>query len=363
MFERIERRWTRFLDEHRARFQDLKIMGIMFKRSSLSVMGATIVTILIIVAAIGPFIIPFDPLNQVLETRLDPPSPRLVPIVLTLLFAVLCSIVNAYIVSKHDYNLPKEGLSRKIVITLILLTVFFVGITLLQVQIGMSHGEHILGVDHMGRDMLTRIVYGARISIRIAIIVAVIVTTVGMIVGLTSGYFGGKIDDLVMRISDIFLVFPGLVLAMAVTAALGRGINNVVIAMAIVIWPRFARLARGEALIQKHKPYIEASRALGANSWRIIFFHLVPLTISPTMVMMTLEMGYILLIVAGLGFIGFGAQPPSPEWGLMVSDGRTRLVQAWWISTFPGLAILLVVLGFNLLGDGLRDILDPKLRR
>lgn len=161
----------------------------------------------------------------------------------------------------------------------------------------------------------------------------------------------------------MFLAFPALILAMAISASLGRGINNVMLAISVVYWPRYARLVRGEALVHKQKEYIEAVRAIGASSWRIIFLHMLPLCISPIIIQVTLDMGGIILTAAGLGFIGFGAQPPSPEWGLTVSEGRSRIQYQWWISTFPGLAILIVVLGFNLLGDGIRDILDPKLRR
>ncbi|MFQ6124645.1 MAG: ABC transporter permease [Candidatus Heimdallarchaeota archaeon] len=363
MFKRVSRRWDQWLEEHQAQFQDLKTMGIMFKRSSLSVVGAIIIALLVIVAAIGPSLAPFDPYKQELKTRLEPPSPYLTPIVITLLCSLVIGISNAYILSKHNYSLPKEGRQRKIVIVLILLMAIFAGITILQIRTATSQGEHIFGIDHLGRDIFSRVLHGARISLKVAIIATAVASVVGVVVGIVSGYLGGKIDDLLMRITDMFLAFPALILAMAVSASLGRGINNVMIAMAVVIWPRYARLARGEALVHKQKEYIEAIRALGASSKRIIFLHLLPLCISPIIVQMTLNMGGVILTAAGLGFIGFGAQPPSPEWGLMVAEGRTRIQFQWWISTFPGLAILIVVLGFNLLGDGIRDILDPKLRR
>lgn len=363
MFERINKRWDQWLIEHQARLQDLKTMGTMFKRSSLSVTGAIITLLLIIIAAIGPFIAPFDPYKQELSTRLGPPSPSLVPIVLTLLCALAIGIANAFIISKHDYSLPKEGRTRTTVIVLALLTVVFTGITILQIYRATSQGEHLFGIDFLGRDVFSRILYGARISLRIALIASLFACSVGLTVGIIAGYFGGKIDDLLMRLTDMFLAFPALILAMAISASLGRGINNVMLAISVVYWPRYARLARGEALVHKQKEYIEAVRALGASPWRIIFLQLLPLCISPIIVQLTLDMGGIILTAAGLGFIGFGAQPPSPEWGLMVSEGRTRIQHQWWLSTFPGLAILFVVLGFNLLGDGIRDILDPKLRR
>lgn len=363
MFERVGRFWKDWMEEHKAQLQDLKTMGRMLSRSYLSIVGVIIVAILIVLALIGPYVTPFDPYNQDLEIRLEAPSPRLVSVVLAFLCMVGCGLCNAYVISKHDYSLPKEGLPRKIVQVLTLLMIGFIGITLFQIRNATVLREHLFGVDHMGRDVFSRVLYGARISLRIAIIVAVVASTLGVVVGSVSGYFGGKIEDLLMRITDMFLAFPRLVLAMAFSAALGRGINNVVIAIALVSWPRYARLARGEVLVHKQKDYIDAARALGANSWRVIVFHLIPLCISPIIIQMTLDMGDIILTAAGLGFIGFGAQPPSPEWGLMISEGRTRIHHQWWISTFPGLAILFVVLGFNLLGDGIRDILDPKLRR
>lgn len=363
MFERVGRWWEQWIDTHRAQFQDLKTMGVMFKRSYLSVVGAIIIVILLIVGLIGPYVAPFDPFKQELDYRLQPPAPRIALIFLLIFCVVGCGIGSAFVMSKHDYSLPKEGRPRNTVLVLTILIAIFTGLTIFQLQISASQGEHLLGIDHMGRDIFSRILHGTRISIRIALITGILTSILGLIVGLIAGYYGGKIDDILMRISDMFIAFPRLVLAMALSAALGRGIDNVVIAIAIAYWPVYARLVRGEVLIHKQKEYIEAVKAIGVPSRRIIFKHLLPLCITPIIVQATVDMGDIILVAAGLGFIGFGAQPPSPEWGLMVSDGRLRIQQAWWISTFPGLAILIVVLGFNLLGDGIRDILDPKMRR
>lgn len=335
----------------------------MFKRSSLSVVGAIIIALSLIVAITGPYLAPFDPFELDLGNRLEPPSPHLVPIVLTLLCTLGFGISTAYIVSKHEYNLPKEGRSRKIALALLLLMMSFVVITILLIRRATVQGEHLFGYDSLGRDVFSRVLYGARISLRVALVTSALACTLGVVVGLVAGYFGGKVDDILMRITDMFLAFPALILAMAIAVALGRGIDMVILAMVVVFWPRFARLARGEALVHKQKEYIEAIRALGASSPRIIFLHLLPICISPIIVQITLNMGGMILIAAGLGFIGFGAQPPSPEWGVNVAGGRTYMQYQWWISTFPGLAILIVVLGFNLLGDGIRDILDPKLRR
>lgn len=221
---------------------------------------------------------------------------------------------------------------------------------------------HVFGTDNLGRDILTRVLYGARISVTIAVIILLVSGTIGTLIGIIAGYFGGGIDNILMRITDVFLAFPRLILAMAVAAALGRSLNNVVLAVAFTTWTIFARLARGQALAVKEEDYVEAARASGASSWRILFVHMLPLCISPVIIQGTIAMGGIILIVAGLGFIGFGAQPPTPEWGVMVSDGRNYLPTAWWACVFPGLAIMFTVLGFNLLGDGVRDILDPRMR-
>lgn len=223
--------------------------------------------------------------------------------------------------------------------------------------------QHIFGTDQYGRDVYSRVVYGTRVEVWIIFIVSMISITIGIVVGIIAGYFGGVTDEVLMRITDMFLAFPRLVLAMVLTAALGPNLTNTMIAIALVDWTIYARLGRAEAMKVKSQPYIEAIRAIGANDLRIIVFHVLPMSISPVIVQLTLRMGTIILTAAGLGFLGLGAQPPTPEWGAIVSDGRSYLVDQWWITTFPGIAIAIVVLGFNLLGDGIRDILDPRLRR
>lgn len=222
--------------------------------------------------------------------------------------------------------------------------------------------QHLFGTDQLGRDILSRIIYGTRISLRIAVLAAVIATVIGAPLGLISGYFRGRVDDLLMRLTDMFMAFPRLILAMAIAAALRPTLENVIIAISLAAWPAYTRLARSVTLGLREENFVEAARALGANPLRILARHIAPGVISPMVIQVSLDMGGIILTAAGLGFIGFGAQPPTPEWGVMISEGRTYITDQWWVSTFPGIAISLFVLGFNLLGDGIRDILDPRLR-
>ncbi len=222
--------------------------------------------------------------------------------------------------------------------------------------------KHLMGTDGLGRDILSRVLYGTRISLWIAILILITAGVFGTVVGIVAGYAGGFVDNLLMRVTDIFMAFPRLILAMAIAAALGPSLTNVVIAISFGAWTVFARLARSKALAVREEDFVEAARALGASNLRILFKHILPMALSPVIIQGTLSMGGIILTAAGLGFLGFGAQPPTPEWGVMVSDGRNFMPHGWWVSTFPGLAIMITVLGFNLLGDGIRDILDPRMR-
>ena len=219
---------------------------------------------------------------------------------------------------------------------------------------------HPFGTDSLGRDILSRMIWGSRITLYIVALVAAIAPLVGLLVGTISGYVGGWTDAILMRITDIFLAFPRLVLALAFVAALGAGIENAVLAISITAWPPYARIARAETLTIRNSDFIAAVKLQGARPLRIITKHIWPLCISSLIVRVTLDMAGIILAAAGLGFLGLGAQPPSPEWGAMIANGRKFILDYWWVATMPGLAIFTVSLAFNLLGDGLRDVLDPK---
>jgi peptide/nickel transport system permease protein len=266
------------------------------RRNGLAVTGLAIVAGLLVVAAFAPLIAPHDPLAQDLSRRLLPPGTAGNP----------------------------------------------------------------LGTDDFGRDILSRIVHGARITLYIVALVALTAPPLGLLVGTVAGYFGGWIDGVLMRVTDIFLAFPRLILALALVAVLGPGVENAVLAIALTAWPPYARVARAETLTVRNADYIAAVRLQGAGAARIIAGHVAPMCLSSVIIRVTLDMAGVILIAAGLGFLGLGVQPPLPEWGLMISTGRKFLFEQWWVATMPGLAIFIVSLGFNLLGDGLRDVLDPR---
>ncbi len=219
---------------------------------------------------------------------------------------------------------------------------------------------HVFGTDQLGRDVWGRVAHGALISLRIGVFVTALSMVIGVIVGLLAGTIGGAWDNLLMRVTDIFFAFPSLILAMAISAALGPSLDNVIIAVAIVNWPSYARLVRAQALALREREFVEAARALGSSQGRIAWRHVLPNTLQPVLIQSSFDVGQAILTAAGLSFIGFGAQPPIPEWGAMVSETRTFISNAPWASSAPAVAILITVLAFNLIGDGLRDALDPR---
>ena len=275
---------------------------------------------------------------------------------------------NAYRAIRSIVRNPTALAGLVIVAVLVLMAVFAPWLTLgqspldqdLAGRLAAPSAGHWFGTDELGRDIFARTLYGARVTLTIVVLVSVVVAPVGLAVGTVAGYLGGWVEAILMRITDIFLAFPRLVMALAFAAALGPGIENAVIAISLTAWPPYARIARSETMTIARSDFIQAVVLQGASTWRILFRHIVPLCLSSVIVRLTLDMAGIILTAAGLGFLGLGAQPPTAEWGAMVSSGRDVILDQWWVATIPGLAIFIVSLGFNLLGDGLRDVFDPK---
>ena len=222
--------------------------------------------------------------------------------------------------------------------------------------------KNLLGTDDLGRDILSRLIYGARVSLLVAVVTVGIGVLFGSFLGAISGYYKGFVDNIIMRFMDILLAFPHILLAIVIMAYLGPGLRNAMIAIGVIYIPRFARIVRASVLEEYEKDYVTASKAIGAKDWRIIFVAILPNCLAPLIVQTSLGFASAILDAAALGFLGLGAQPPTPEWGAMIAMGRSHILRAWWVMTFPGIVILLAVLGFNLFGDGLRDALDPRLR-
>jgi peptide/nickel transport system permease protein len=230
---------------------------------------------------------------------------------------------------------------------------------------GWQDGEgrvHPLGTDHLGRDILARIIYGSRIALLVGLSAVLISGVLGLAIGLVSGYFGGRVDDVFMRLADIQLAFPFILLAIAVIGVLGPSLRNIIIVIGVSSWVVYARVVRGEVLSLREREFVQAAQALGGRDGRVLARHILPNAFTPWLVVATLDMARVVVIESALSFLGLGVQPPTPTWGGMLADGRVYLSTAWWLATFPGLAILVTVLGINLFGDGLRDTLDPRLK-
>lgn len=277
-------------------------MGFSANRGA--VIGLTVMVILVVVAIFAPWIAPYPPAQQFRDAFLVPPA-------------------------------WQEG----------------------------GRAAFLLGTDAVGRDMLSRLIHGTRYSLYVGSLVICIAMTGGVIIGMIAGYVGGWVDTLIMRVMDVILAFPSLLLALVLVAILGPGLTNAMIAIAIVLQPHFARLARAAVMSEKGKEYVTAVRVGGAGPLRLMFLTILPNCLSPLVVQATLSFSTAILDAAALGFLGMGAQPPTPEWGTMLAEAREFILRAWWVVTFPGLAILITVLSINLIGDGLRDTLDPKLRK
>lgn len=223
--------------------------------------------------------------------------------------------------------------------------------------------NHLFGTDEMGRDILSRVIWGCRISLRVGVTVVIVSLCIGTFLGGLAGYIGGNVDEIIMRFTDLVLAFPSLILALALAAALGPGLDNAMFAISVTWWPWYARLVRGQVLSIRETGFVEAARCIGASDLRILFRHILPNSFGPVIVNASMDFGWAILMTASLGFLGIGAQPPQPEWGAMINAGRMFFMEKPWLSTFPGLAILIVVLASNLIGDGLGEILNPRLRR
>lgn len=292
--------WVRFKEERESQFQELRRSLYAVFRNPLSILGLAIVGLFLLVALIGPWIVPY----------------------------------------------PEDA----------------AGATHLADKLTAPNARHWFGTDEVGRDIYTLVIVGTRLSLRISLIIVGVAIVIGVPLGIEAGLVGGWVNEVIMRVTDVFLAVPGLVLAIAIVASLGPGITNAMIALSLVWWPGYVRLVQGKTLSIKAESFIEAARCVGSSRWRIAFGEILPNCASPILVKASMDMGLAILAAAGLGFIGIGAQPPTPEWGAMISTGRNYLPDRWWYATFPGAAIFLTVLGWNLLGDGLRDVLDPRSR-
>lgn len=289
-----------FAERHAGKIRMLRLYGRTFARNTSAMLGLAVVLLFLATAAVGPWIVPF----------------------------------------------PEDA----------------AGSINLDRKLQPPDATHWFGTDEVGNDIFTRVVLGTRVTLQIACIVTGVAMLIGVPLGMIAGFVGGRVQEAIMRVTDVFLSVPGLILAIAIVGALGPGIVNAMLALSLVWWPGYVRLVQAKTLSLKNEIYVQAARSMGASKLRIVFVHILPNCTSPIIVKASMDMGMAILGAASLGFLGLGAQPPFPEWGAMISVARTYLPDWWWYSFFPGVAISLTVLGFNLLGDGLRDVLDPKHR-
>ena len=280
----------------------MRLLGRLVRRRT-ALFGMIVVAVVVLAAVLAPVVSPFDPLAQDIGQRLKEPG-------------------------WHD----------------------------------MQGRVHLLGTDHLGRDILSRIIHGSRIALLVGLAAVAISGILGMAIGLVAGYFRGKVDDVLMRLADVQLAFPFILLAIAVIGVLGPNLRNIIVVIGVSSWVVYARVVRGEVLSIREREFVQAAIALGSRDGRILVRHVLPNAFTPWLVVATLDMARVIVIESALSFLGLGVQPPTPTWGGMLADGRVYLSTAWWLATFPGLAILVTVLGINLFGDGLRDTLDPRLK-
>ena len=286
-----------------AREREWVVLVRRLTRRRTALFGFLVVALVVLVAILAPVVSPFDPLEQDIGQRLRPPG-------------------------------WQDAQGR----------------------------VHPLGTDHLGRDIAARIIFGSRVALVVGLAAVLISGVLGLLIGLVAGYFGGRVDDFLMRLADIQLAFPFILLAIAVIGVLGPSLRNIIIVIGVSSWVVFARIVRGEVLSIRERDYVQAAIALGSRDGRVLLRHVLPNTFTPWLVVATLDMARVIVIESALSFLGLGVQPPTPTWGGMLADGRVYLSTAWWLATFPGLAILVTVLGINLFGDGLRDTLDPRLK-
>jgi peptide/nickel transport system permease protein len=291
----------RWREENQGRIEEWRRGVYRFRQSTLSIVGLTIIIFLVIVALTGPYWVPY----------------------------------------------PEDA----------------VGALHMEERLQPPSRAHLFGTDEVGRDIFTRVVLGTQISLKVGAMILVVAISIGVTLGGIAGYFGGAINEIIMRLTDIMLTVPGIFLALAITAALGPSVTNAMMALSIMWWPGYCRLVQAQVLSAREEDYVQAALSIGASRPRIIFRHILPNILSAIIVKASMDIGFAILNLAGLGFIGVGAQQPVPEWGAMVSYGRKYLPNWWWYSTFPGLAMFLTVFGFNMFGDGLRDVFDPRARR